>query len=182
MLLKNVAAQGIYLFAYDTVNNIAKTGDASNITGHYSLDGAAWTSFATTNPTEIGGGVYWQPLLQAGTNGNACAYCWTSTTTGIQIDPVLVLTTGVSLPTAAPAASGGLPTVGTGSGQINPMSGGVDVQTWLTHAVTAATSGVPDVNVKNYSNQAATEPAALPLPVLPRAVERPSFLGRPARP
>ena len=101
MLLKNVAAQGIYLFAYDTVNNIAKTGDASNITGHYSLDGAAWTSFATTNPTEIGGGVYWQPLLQAGTNGNACAYCWTSTTTGIQIDPVLVLTTGVSLPTAA---------------------------------------------------------------------------------
>lgn len=59
----------------------------------------------------------------------------------------------IALPNAAPAASNGLPTVGTSTGQINPDSGKVpatlapadvsgnlpaDIQTIATHAVTAA--------------------------------------------
>ena len=111
MLLKNVAAQGFYLFAYDTTNKVAKTGDAANITGHVSKDGGAGASFGTANPTEIGGGVYWQPLAQAETNANAVAMYWASATSGVQIDPVIVLTTGANIPTAAPGASGGLPTL-----------------------------------------------------------------------
>jgi hypothetical protein len=43
-----------------------------------------------------------------------------------------------NLPTALPAASGGLPTIGTGSGQISLTAGGVDVQTIKTQAVTCA--------------------------------------------
>ncbi len=120
MLLKNVSGQGVYFYSYDTVNQVPKTGDASNTTGDISKDGGSAAAFGTSTPTEIGGGVYWQPLAQSETNANALAMYWSSTTTGIQIDPVLVLTTGVSLPTAAPATSGGLPTVGTGAGQINP--------------------------------------------------------------
>ena len=165
MLLKNVSGQGVYLFDVNATASPAagKTGDAANITGYYCLDNGTPTFFATANPTEVSAahmpGLYWQPLAQAETNGNMVAYYWTSSTSGCVIAPLLVLTTGVNLPVAAPAASGGLPTVGTGSGQINPTAGGVDVQTWLTHAVTAATSGVPDINVKNYNNQAATTDA-----------------------
>ena len=48
----------------------------------------------------------------------------------VSFDPDSATNLGLSgLPTASPAAAGGLPTVGTGTGQINPTSGGVDVQT-----------------------------------------------------
>jgi hypothetical protein len=85
---------GIYLFALDTTASPpnGKTGDSANVTGHYSVDGAAGASFATTHPTEIGGGVYWQPLAAAETAGLQLAYYWASTTTGIVIDPVFQMT------------------------------------------------------------------------------------------
>lgn len=91
MLLKNTASQGVYLLAWDTVLNQGKTGDASNITGLYSLDGGSnsGNSFSTTHPTEVGNGLYWQPLAQSETNATKMAYEWTSTTSGILIDPVL---------------------------------------------------------------------------------------------
>ena len=90
MLAKNTSGQGLYLYAVDTgASPVAgKTGDASNITGHYSLDGAAAGTFGTAHPTEIGGGVYWQPLAQAETNGDQAAYYWASSTSGVVIDPV----------------------------------------------------------------------------------------------
>lgn len=125
MLFKNIAGQGLYLFAYDTVNNIAKTGDAANITASISKDGGSNAATATVNPTSIGGGIYWQPLSQAETNANAIAINWTSTTTGIQIDPVLILTNAGVVPSVAPGSAGGLLTFGTGTGQINPTSGKV---------------------------------------------------------
>lgn len=93
MLKKNTASQGVYLLAWDTVNNVGKTGDASNITGSWSLDGGAETAgYTTTHPTEIGGGNYWQPLAQAETNAAKMMYRWSSSTTGIQIDPVYEFT------------------------------------------------------------------------------------------
>lgn len=52
-----------------------------------------------------------------------------------------------ALPTASPAASGGLPTVGTGSGQISPASGGVDVQTIKAQALTCAAPVTVGANV-----------------------------------
>lgn len=118
MLLKNISGQGIYLYAYNVTGSAVDTGDAANITGKFSLDGGAEASFGTTNPTEIGGGCYWQPLAQAETNGNAYNYRWSSTTSGVVITPSIGFTSGANLPTAAPNASGGLITFGTGAGQV----------------------------------------------------------------
>ena len=113
MLLKNIAGQGMYLYSYDTINKVPKTGDAANTTGSYALDGTNTNGFSTANPTEMGGGIYWQPLAQAETNGNAFSYRWASSTSGVQINPVVGLTTGVSLPVAAPGAAGGIFIAGT---------------------------------------------------------------------
>lgn len=68
-----------------------------------------------------------------------------------------------SLPNAAAEASGGLYTRGSGAGQINqPANGLIDINTlrWNGTAVSApATAGIPDINVKNYNNVAATTDA-----------------------
>ncbi|WP_165231369.1 hypothetical protein [Aquisphaera insulae] len=72
----------------------------------------------------------------------------------VAFDPQAATNLGLSaLPTASPASAGGLPTVGTGSGQVNPASGKVpatlssadvsgnvaaDLQTIKTQAVTCA--------------------------------------------
>jgi len=92
MLLKN-AAGGVYLYAVDTTASpyLAKTGDQANITGSWSKDGGAETAgFTTANPTSIGGGVYWQPLTAAETNGDMMSYRWSSSTSGVVIQPALV--------------------------------------------------------------------------------------------
>ena len=60
-----------------------------------------------------------------------------------------------ALPNANAGASGGLPTSGTGSNQIDlDSSGRVNIGKWLGTLVTAATAGIPDVNVKNWGNVA----------------------------
>jgi hypothetical protein len=65
-----------------------------------------------------------------------------------------------ALPGTAAASTGGLPTIGVGAGNIDlDSTGRVDVSKWLGTAVTAATGGVPDVNVKNYNNVAAATDA-----------------------
>lgn len=127
MLLKNTGGQGLYLFAYDTAANAPKTGDAANITGRVSKDGGAEAATTTAHPDEVGHGIYWQPLEQAETAANAVALTWSSTTAGVRIGPAIVLTSGANLPAAAPAAAGGLPTIGTGTGQISPVSGSVSL-------------------------------------------------------
>ncbi len=144
MLLKNITGQGVYLFAYDTLNNVAKTGDSANITGSYALDGTNTNGFTTANPTEMGGGVYWQPLATAETNANAIAFRWASATAGIQIAPVLVFTTGVSIPVVAPGATNGMFIAGTNAATVITTSltthfiGTVDTVTTVTNQLTAA--------------------------------------------
>lgn len=98
-IVKN-ASGGVYLVAYDTTltPTSGKAGDAANITGFWSKDGGAQTTgFTTANPTEIGGGIYWQPLTAAETNGDHLAYRWVSATSGVVIDPNLVDTVSGSL-------------------------------------------------------------------------------------
>lgn len=98
MILKNKSGQGIYLYAYVAATLVAKTGDAANITGFRSLDGAAETSgFTTTHPTEIGHGIYWQPLTQGEANGEAYSYAWSSSTGGVVVRPETGFTAAVQL-------------------------------------------------------------------------------------
>lgn len=92
MLVKNTASQGVYLYAYNAATGLPKTGDAANITGVISKDGAADAATATANPTEIAVGRYWQPLSQAETNANVISIGWASSTASIQIQPLTVLT------------------------------------------------------------------------------------------
>lgn len=127
MLFKNQPNQGMYLYAHDTTADVPKTGDAANITGTASLDGDATPSaFATAHPVEVGGGVYWQPLSQAETDGDAFAFAWSSSTAGVQIDPALGLTQGGAIPRAAAGAAGGLPTVDAGNRVAGVQAGGID--------------------------------------------------------
>ena len=91
-IIKNTAAQGLYVYAHDTAADAAKTGDAANITATISLDGAAAGATNDTNPTEIGGGVYWFALTQAETNAGALALVPVSATGDVVLDPIIVLT------------------------------------------------------------------------------------------
>lgn len=91
MIYRNQAGQGIYLIA-------SAAGDAANITGAWSLDGAEPTSgFDTAHPTEIGNGAYWQPLTAAETDGEAYLYAWTSTSPGVTVTPEKGFTAGVDV-------------------------------------------------------------------------------------
>lgn len=148
MLLKNVAGQGVYLYEYTAATGLAKTGDSANITGYYSLDDGTATVFATANPTEMSAthmpGVYWQPLAQSETNGNAFGYAWTSSTSGCVVVPLIGFTTGVSIPVAAPGAANGIFIAGTNAATTITTSltthliGTVDTVTTVTNQVTAA--------------------------------------------
>jgi len=117
MILKNVASQGIYLFAWNYLTNAPDTGDAANITGDVSKDGGAPAGFGTANPTEIGGGVYWQPLAQGETNCNNGACYWSSATAGVQVDPVFFATEDGTLSGNVPQTGDSYARIGaTGSG------------------------------------------------------------------
>jgi hypothetical protein len=92
-MFKNVASQKLSVFAWDTVNRVAKTGDAANITGKISKDGGAAASTNDTNPTELDAtnfpGIYIFDLTQAETNADLVIVQAKSSSTGIQILPVI---------------------------------------------------------------------------------------------
>jgi hypothetical protein len=92
-MFKNKSGQGVYVFAYDTLANIAKIGDAANITAKISKDGKVNFSVIDTNPTEIGGGVYRFDISTAETNADSIAITSSSTTPGVQLDVVSITTT-----------------------------------------------------------------------------------------
>jgi hypothetical protein len=123
--------------AWDTVNNVGKTGDVVNHTLRWVKDGvsaAPANAAAEVDPTNAPG-VYKVTL----TAGEAQAICATlsgkSSSSGIAIMPITF--TFERLPNVAPGAAGGLPTVdgsngvllsvGTGTGQLNPIAGQVAV-------------------------------------------------------
>ena len=117
MLLKNVGSQGVYLYSYAVATGLPNIGDAANITGYSSMDSGTATVFATTHPTEISAtnmkGLYWQPLAQSETNGNIAAYSWASSTAGMAIQPVVILTSGAGLPNSDILAAFLAKTIGT---------------------------------------------------------------------
>ncbi len=119
--------------AWDTMNNVGKTGDAANHALRWVHDG---TEDTTTIPTasEVDAascpGVYKATVTAAQAQCQVGTLAGRSSTAGIVILPITV--TFENLPTAAPAAAGGLLTVGTGSGQISPSAGAVPVSGTVT--------------------------------------------------
>lgn len=95
-MFKNVASQKIIFTAYDSTG-VLKTGDAANLTAYRSLDGGAVTVLADTSATELDAtnakGCYIFDLAQGETNADMALYTCKSSTSGVQLDPVLIFTT-----------------------------------------------------------------------------------------
>lgn len=84
-LQKNVASQKWRVFAFDTTDGTAKTGDAANITAKIAKDWAAAGATNDVNPTEVEDGYYLFDLTQAETNADALDLYPESSTANIQV-------------------------------------------------------------------------------------------------
>ncbi len=95
-MFKNVGSQKVAVFAWDAAAGAAKTGDAANITGQISIDGAATAATDDTNPTELDAtdapGVYLFDTTQAETNGDLIILQAASSTADIEFRPVIIYT------------------------------------------------------------------------------------------
>lgn len=95
-MFKNVASQKIAFYVHDVTNNVPKTGDAANITAYVSKDGGAASARADTSATELDAtnakGVYFFDVAQSESNGDILVFSAKSSTSGIQIDPLIVFT------------------------------------------------------------------------------------------
>lgn len=94
---KNIASQKVLVFAWDTANNTAKSGDAANITAKISKDCGAAASTDDTNPTELDAtnfpGIYYFNLTQTETNADMILIQAVSSTSRVAILPVIIFTT-----------------------------------------------------------------------------------------
>lgn len=100
----NTASQVIAVFAYDSTDGSARTGDAANITAQISLDGGTAAATNDTNPTELDAtdhpGVYLFTMTQAETNADLVNLTPVSATANILLEPVFVYTLPVGIKTA----------------------------------------------------------------------------------
>lgn len=125
MALKNQALTICYV-AWNTSSNAGQTGDASNHTLKIVQDGSE--ANPTNSPSEVDAtnlpGVYKLALTSGDMNYNCVVLGGKSSTSNVSIIPLVIVTERGVLPTVAPATSGGFPTVGTSTGQINPDGSG----------------------------------------------------------
>lgn len=95
-LFKNTTGQKIAVFAWDTVNDTEKTGDAANITAQISKDGGATAPSNDVNPAELDAvdapGVYLFDLTQEETNCDLLILFAVSSTANIKLEPVIIYT------------------------------------------------------------------------------------------
>lgn len=97
MLVKNRTGQKIAVYAYRWLQyHTPVTGDSLNITSTISLDGGACSNVTDTNPTELdptnAPGVYIFDLTQAETNGDMIVLYPSSSSTSVQVDPMIITT------------------------------------------------------------------------------------------
>jgi hypothetical protein len=135
MYRKNTGSQYIYFNLVSSTDGTAVTG--ATVTAKRSIDGAAQGS-CTGSISEDAGGQYHLAASAGDLNGNNIGFLFTATgAIGVSItvvttaaDPTDSVRFGLTaLPNAAAGASGGLPEIGSGSGQISLSSGTVTVGT-----------------------------------------------------
>jgi hypothetical protein len=173
MIYKNVASQKIGVFAYDSSDGSAKTGDAGNITAYISLDFAAPAQTNDVNPTELDAtnapGWYVFDLTQGETNAEVIILAAQSATADILIEQVQVVTQDASISSRATQASVdalndldaagvrmamGLATANLDT-QIGTLATGAEIA-----AAEAAIRGADDDTLKTLSDQIDGAPAA----------------------
>lgn len=140
MALKNQAIIVEY-YAWDTVNQVGKTGDVANHTLRLVQDGGT-PATPGNSPAEVDAtncpGLYKLSLTAGEMNFNWVTLHGKSSTANIVITPVQIPTERGALPAVAAGATGGLPLVdangavklqsGTGANQISLSSGAVILQ------------------------------------------------------
>ena len=89
-LFKNMANQKVPIFAYNSSG--AVVGNAANITGSISKNGAAAVAISSTNPAEVGGGWYVFTLTQEETNADLLLWFASSSTTGVTVEGATAFT------------------------------------------------------------------------------------------
>ncbi len=98
MLFKNTASQKIIVFAFDTTNNTAKTGDAANLTAYIAKDDGSVTALTDTSATELDStnakGYYSFDITQTETNADKILVSAKSSTANIAVigAPALIFT------------------------------------------------------------------------------------------
>lgn len=165
-MYKNVSGQKIAVYAYDTATGAPVTGDAANITGKLSKDGASQASTNDTNPSEIGDGEYVFDMTQAETSADLLVLTVSSATPNVRIEPVHIYTrpgtssvtpsnvTQWSGSSVASPDTAGYPKVtiknGTGSGEIAITSGvaNADIQSVTGTAVTSVDDFKAQVRIR----------------------------------
>jgi hypothetical protein len=97
-------ASKVEFLAWDTANNVPKTGDAAQIAAYVRIDGGTLTQLADTSATELSStnapGVYEFDVAAAETNGDHLLFTAKSSTANISLSPL-------SVNTKAPLRSGG---------------------------------------------------------------------------
>lgn len=132
-LQKNVAGQNFTFAMVSTTTGLGLAG--LTITGFVTKDGGAQAGTAGTF-TSLGNGQYNYAPTQAETNATDVGFLMTNAS---------AITTNIDFHTDLTDAGGNVQ---------------VDVTKWLGTAVTAATAGIPDVNVKNINNAAVSTTTA----------------------
>jgi len=138
---KNVASQKWVVYAFDTTDLSAKTGDAANITANLRIDGAGANAVDDENPTELEDGYYIFDLSQAETNGNMILIAPSSVTADIQVIgvPGVVFTVPPNFPSLGIESDGDLSVVNTLTGHTAQSA---DNETKLT-TIQAKTDLIP---------------------------------------
>ncbi len=86
---KNVSGQTWIVYAWDTTDSSAKTGDAANITATLQIDDGDAAALKDTNPTELGDGYYEFDITQAESNGDKLLLISVSATSNIQVGTII---------------------------------------------------------------------------------------------
>ncbi len=115
---KNQAGQSITMLAIDTATGKPKTGDAANLTAYIAKDDGAVTALGDASAAETDAtnakGLYTWTLTQAETNADKLVFSGKSTTTNVELIPVIVYT--ISEMDANIVSANGLPVL---TGQFN---------------------------------------------------------------
>lgn len=119
-MYKNIANQKIVIYAHNTLTDKPETGDSENIIAYIAKDAGSIAQSNDLHPTELDGtnmkGLYVFDLIQEESNADVVILSAISTTTNVNIEPVIIHTQTTmrgtdGANTIVPDAAGVLPTV-----------------------------------------------------------------------
>lgn len=163
-MLKNVAGQKAYLYAYDASTGLPKTGDSANITLALSKDGGATAALGTVAPAELSSalqpGWYAATLTQAETNADQLLVAGKSSTANVVVVGAAIFTRPANF-TALSITTGGSVAVQAGFKR-NTAVAGLQVQMTdsTTHAPVIGKTVAVQVSIDGGAYAAATPATA----------------------